>query len=789
MQTGLAYLPVKAEQIFVAYPSEPAVICTAIETAREICNRAILPFVVETWRQNDVAGRFIVEGILEKIQKAEFVVADITRLNFNVVFEVGYAIGKEKRVVLILNEAADPDIRGITHLGIFDTIGYTRYANGTEVASIIKNIGDRTPLHFPDPGIDRSAPIYLLDTLHKTDTALRIVSRIKKSRLRYRSFDPNEQPRLATGEAFRNVRASIAVVVNLLSSNSTDFKYNNLRGAFLAGLGMGCGREVLILQEGDEPVPIDYRDFVCVYRVPDDIDKYIAELVPKVTDGIQDPAIEPATKVRGLLEKLNLGAPAAENEATVLASYYVPTDEYNTALSGMVRLAVGRKGSGKTALFFRLRDKVRGDRKNVVLDLKPDGHQLKRFRFLVLDVLQDAVKEHVATAFWEYVLLLEICYKLLEKDREVHVRDHTILLPYQRLAELYASDALIAEGDFSERMLKLVQRISDEFVELQSKKKVQYLSAGEVTQLIYKHDIPRLKAELTEYLKLKKQVWILFDNIDKGWPTHGVEPTDIVVLRGLLDAARKIEQMLARQDIEVHSIVCVRNDVYDHLVDRSPDRGKHEKVSLDWTDPDLLREFLRLRIVHGALPKDYPFETAWSQICVSHVQGEESSQYLIERSLMRPRNLLTLVNYAKSNAVNLGHTQIEADDISKACSSYSKDLVNDIGLEIRDVFPEAEDVLYYFIGSKPVVTLGEVRSALKSLPLTVDRVTDLVEMLMWFAFLGVPQTDSGDAEGVFIHQVQYDIKKLRMLVGNLTDDAASLCLHKAFWPFLEIASR
>jgi hypothetical protein len=146
------------------------------------------------------------------------------------------------------------------------------------------------------------------------------------------------------------------------------------------------------------------------------------------------------------------------------------------------------------------------------------------------------------------------------------------------------------------------------------------------------------------------------------------------------------------------------------------------------------------------------------------------------------------VNYAKSNAVNLGHTQIDSDDITKACSSYSKDLVNDIGLEIRDVFPEAEDVLYYFIGSKPIVTIGEVRNALKPLPLTVDRSTELIEMLMWFAFLGVLWTESGDEEGTFIHDVQYDIKKLRILAKNLADDSVSLCLHKAFWPFLEIAS-
>jgi hypothetical protein len=772
--------------VFIAYSSQPSQVGTAIDAAVQLCNRSGLPFLVESWRQIDIPGRFIVEGILDKIQAAHVVVADITRLNFNVTFEVGYALGRGKRVVLVLDRATEPETRDITQLGIFDTLGYSSYSNAQELFNILKQIVDISPIRFPAMDIDHSAPIYILDTLHKTDAALRIISRIKKSRLRYRSFDPKEQPRLATGEAVRNVNASIAIVVNLLSLNSTDHRSNNLRGAFLAGLAMGAEKETLILQEGEEPVPVDYRDLVRVYRHPDDIDPLIAELVPKVTERLQEVPPELSSSLHHLLERINLGAPAAENESSVLGAYYVPTDEYNKALSGMIRLAVGRKGSGKTALFFRLRDKVRNDRHNVVLDLKPDGYQLKRFKFMVLDVLQEAVKEHVATAFWEYVLLLEICYKLLEKDREVHTRDHTIYEPYRRLASLYETDTLIAEGDFSERMLRLVHRISDEFVERHGADNVKYLSANDVTNLIYKHDIPRLRRELTEYLQHKKEVWILFDNLDKGWPTRGVEQTDIVILRALLDAARKIEQMLARNHVKVHSVVFVRNDVYEHLVDRSPDRGKHGKVSLDWTDPDLLREFLRRRIVHGVMPNNEPFQKAWSQICVSHVHGEDSSEFLIDRSLLRPRNLLTLLTYAKSNAVNLGHTKITDEDIDKACRTYSADLGNDIGLEIRDVFPEAEDVLYYFIGSQSILTISELKEKLLSLSLSPEKLIQLIEMLLWFAFFGVVVSRGSEASGVFIYDVQYDMKKLRVLGKGLVEDSVSLCIHNAFRPFLEI---
>jgi hypothetical protein len=107
---------------------------------------------------------------------------------------------------------------------------------------------------------------------------------------------------------------------------------------------------------------------------------------------------------------------------------------------------------------------------------------------------------------------------------------------------------------------------------------------------------------------------------------------------------------------------------------------------------------------------------------------------LIQRSLL---NLLTLLTYAKSNAVNLGHTKISDEDIDKACRSYSADLGNDIGLEIRDVFPEAEDVLYYFIDARAILTISEIKEKLSPLSLSPEKLIELIEMLLWFAFFGV----------------------------------------------------
>lgn len=102
------------------------------------------------------------------------------------------------------------------------------------------------------------------------------------------------------------------------------------------------------------------------------------------------------------------------------------------------------------------------------------------------------------------------------------------------------------------------------------------------------------------------------------------------------------------------------------------------------------------------------------------------------------------------------------------------------------MFPEAEDALYLFVGSPPSLKLSEIRTKLSSLSLPNERTVQLIEMLLWFGFLGVANADNMESEGIFIYDVQYDIKKLRVLGENLSDESVVFCIHPAFYPFLEI---
>jgi hypothetical protein len=253
-------------------------------------------------------------------------------------------------------------------------------------------------------------------------------------------------------------------------------------------------------------------------------------------------------------------------------------------------------------------------------------------------------------------------------------------------------------------------------------------------------------------------------------------------MRSLLDASRKLEQSFETKGIDCHTIVFMRNDVYQLLIEHTSDRGKEIRTSLDWSEPDLLRQLLRRRFLYNDLP-DQPFEQLWRLIFVPFINGEESSQYLIDRSLMRPRFLLNAISHCRGFAVNLEHERIEVDDIDRGVSAYTTDLIYDIDLEIRDVLPFAEDVLYNFMGSAAVLAMDDIDRVLTDAGFDETQRASLIDIFLWYGVIGVMR-DDGDA--AYIYDVNYDVRRLKILIDRIESTAKRIIINPAFWSGLEI---
>ena len=768
--------------VFFAYPSGDSALAETVMDGVLRANALPLPVRYEPWLFNDVPGTPVVSPILAKIDDSPFVIAEITYLNLNVVYEIGYAIGRRKRVFLVRHIGTTGDKSIANTVGIFDTLGFHEYSDAEELKSRLTAHIEAKHLEFSTT-LNRKSRVYLIEPPNRGDDVGVMVSRIKKAGYgRYRSFAPEEDSRLSATDAIRQVAVSSGVFIPFQTPSVAGAIIHNIRCMFIAGLADGMGKPKLILCPHGYDAPLDIRDDAKIWHQPSDIHDFVAEFCPHIVEyegQIEPSGIDSTT----LLQSLSIGDPRAENEMTTLDRYYLNIDQFDRALRGEVNLVVGRKGSGKTALFIRLRDTVRADRRNVVVDLKPEGYQLIRIKEDILEYLSEGARQHLITAFWEYLIYLEVAYKLLEKDQKTYRHRHDIHAAYVELSESYRAEGFSAEGDFSERLATLMQRLAVRYHEKYGKQTDRRLTANEVTELVYTHDIRQIRTLISDYLQRKDSVWVLFDNLDTGWSTHGVDVIDAITLRCLVDAGRKVEREMHKAGHAVHCIVFVRNDVYDHLMRHSPDHGKELRATLDWNDADMLREMMRLRLVSG-LNSDLEkvdFRAVWHELCVSHYLGEETSAYLIDRSLMRPRNLLKIFNHCRGFATNFNRKKIEESDIEKGLKTYSADLLEELDRELTDVFPEAHDLLYHFLDAPAAMTREELMGVFESANIDPENHAKLLEFLLYYGVLGIRNAD----HEYFIYTVNYDLRMLKVRAER-SKDVAHFVLNPAFWPTFEI---
>jgi hypothetical protein len=500
----------------------------------------------------------------------------------------------------------------------------------------------------------------------------------------------------------------------------------------------------------------------------------VIPLIKGVVEELQESQFVATALPLNLIEKVDLGDLAAENEIKGLTSYFVPTGQYNEAKRGRAQLVVGRKGSGKTAIFYGVRSTYKPSRAHIVLDLKPEGHQFTKLREALLQPLSSGVQQHVLTAFWNYLLLMEIARKIVEDEGRLSYQHPDRRQAWRRLAELYGDDSKTEQGDFSERLLALVDSIVARRSLMGS-----VSTTAEVTELVYGQDIRALSDALSAYVvtSRKEAIWVLVDNLDKGWPVQSARTEDILLIRSLLEASRKLQRQFENRGTECHTIVFIRNDIYAHLVNETSDRGKDTAVLLDWTDPEVFKEVIRRRIIRST-DLEGDFESLWRLIFDSHVRGEESFSYVLSRTLMRPREVLRFCRSCLDVAVSRGRDKVAESDILQAERVCSADALVDIRFELKDVATRFEGVPDVFHGAILPLSRDEVEARVQKVGLTNEETSRAIDLLIWFGFLGY--WAGTDAER-FSHQYQHDLRKMSAGLPLMQ----TYTVHRAFRSALE----
>src|SRR4051794_40692351 len=95
--------------------------------AQEITQKT--PIRVRTWESLNIPGRIIITQVLEAISEASIFICDLTYPNPNVLFELGFAIARKKRLWLTVDKTVEEKDGKLSYIKsvLNPDIGYSSY--------------------------------------------------------------------------------------------------------------------------------------------------------------------------------------------------------------------------------------------------------------------------------------------------------------------------------------------------------------------------------------------------------------------------------------------------------------------------------------------------------------------------------------------------------------------------------------------------------------------------------------------------------------------------------------
>jgi len=426
---------------FAAYPSTghiPEVFHNAI---REINKTHSVN--VASWEDTRVDGKIIIDVICDNIKQADFFIADLTGINPNVLFELGYAIAKNKRIWILIDKSITRAREDFNDLGLLTTVGYTDYSNSNQIVSkffkakpheeLTTTIFDR---HIKASLSSDLAPngILYLKSLYDTEPDIKISQRVRESPLRVTIDDPNESLKSLLWYA-QNIFRAHGAICHFTSTSRDNHKIQNARSALASGLAAGFDKNVLLLADSDYLAPLDYRIMLQNYKSAAQaatiVDTWLAsfeEMERKKADAKKQyaEAVRSATELKGF--QLQLGDYQAENEQDQLDAYFVQTAAYREALSGRQTIFVGRKGTGKTANLLQLTAELKKVPSTLVCSIKPAEYEIDSIIKLVQVFEGIDAKGHVIESLWKFLLYTEIA----KRDRRIFGSAADVRSPVRR---------------------------------------------------------------------------------------------------------------------------------------------------------------------------------------------------------------------------------------------------------------------------------------------------------------------------------------------------------------------
>ena len=679
---------------FFAYPSGSHWSTFSRHLAEEMGNRGMQ---VERW-EDTVKGDLLFRKVCDGILANNYLLAEVTEPNTNVLMEVGYALAVGRKPILLVEKN-----RLRWKRPILSTLESCYYDNRDDILNFIARLQANEPNHeIPPTKLEFLDSLGILSitedqrTIHHLKPAIATdwVKGITKNLDRHNRFsathtDPTDSASDDFYQQARLINKASYTVASLLSKDRVDWQEYNANVAVLIGFAIGLGKRVLVLQEHPADVVLDLGSIAHQFENEDQCDHIVRNWLRDQVSLASQRQIEQenedeALRKRDSFAATYLGPPDALLD-TKLHEYFVETNEFGAAKRQERSIFVGRRGAGKSANFKALEEYAKHDAETVVVSIAPDDFEMQT---LAMSLNTDAESVNLDMAFqhaWHYILVTEILKEIephlitspLPNDTR-KIRDRNAL---ERYCETNRS--LLAK-DFGNRLNIALET---------ARRDAHISSAGDnedfaALRTLKEHDIA--KSLLNFVTDQGLHLWVMADDLDKYW--HPSSRQSVIMLTSLAAEADRLQKMF---DGRLHVTMFLREDIFGVLANNDVDFQKRNYMRLEWTTRNL-KHIVAERLANGAGYSNDDDETTWRNIFPECVEGVPTYDYLLRRALPTPREVLCLCQATIDAAKRNGNQTVLPDDVLEGTRSFSYDLITSVASEFRVLYPQLDEVLLEF---------------------------------------------------------------------------------------------
>lgn len=470
--------------------------------------------------------------------------------------------------------------------------------------------------------------------------------------------------------------------------------------------------------------------------------------------------------------KVNVfGDVRAENDHSMLDQSFYESQNYRTLFESRDRfIVVGRRGTGKSALTYRLSQDWKA-RKYLTLVITPQEEHVIGIR-PVAELFGDSVSRIRAgiKLAWRYALLLEIalcCKKNYKTSGEIN-----------KYATLQSH--LIKWSDYGCGPFERIRAI------LRTKLKEISNPDDRIAELSSLLELPRITEEVTSLTQsLKQNLIILIDRLDEGYDPDTI---GVGIVDGILYGTDDLRNMLGEN---VQAIVFLRDNIFRAVQSKDQDFSRNlesQVLRLHW-DPEELFYMVCKRIrIAFKIERESDIKV-WNSITCAELHGREGFRRCLRLTLYRPRDVIAILNAAIEISNRQRRETLIDYDFQEASKQISISRFDDLGKEYESIFPGITTLTTAFSNGPAKIVVSDVVKIIKRVredastpPKIIQHLAilgseeEIAKALYGVGFFGI--FDQQSSTWVFSHDGRRPNKSIS------ADN--SLMIHPCYWSALNL---